>query len=281
MNKPINGGQAVRKNPKLLLWQRYTPTLLFHHLWWLKNMLFVGLLFSFVGSILFFLFDPHTLPVTTVQIEGHLQQTDPKILQMLVSQVAIGNFLNINPTVIRRTVVTLPWIKDAQIFRQWPNTLRIRIQEYQAVAWWNKQAFVDELGHLFTKPFLSEKRRHNHLPTIRNEKTKNLKLPWFMGPPKRVGEVLKRYRQLAPLLQKKGLHIHELGCNARLAWYLVLDNGMKLKLGRNESKTKVQRFLNIYNRLAMQLRKPSGKNSVLHVDLRYTNGLAVQIKQVK
>ncbi|EDN65613.1 Cell division protein FtsQ [Beggiatoa sp. PS] len=103
-----------------------------------------------------------------------------------------------------------------------------------------------------------------------------MELPHFMGPPGWVGEVLKSYNQLAPLLQKKGLYIHELGCDARLAWYMVLNNGMTLKLGRGDSKTKLMRFIKFYNYLVTQKSRLSQKNPVLLMDLRYTNGLAVQ-----
>ncbi len=262
-NKRINA-QALLPRTKVSLWQRYAPTMVLTHLFWLKNVLFLFLLLSLLGSFLLVILDPHTLPLTVVRIEGHLINTDQKDLQALVSQVVSGGFLNVDLAAVQRAVLTLPFLKDAQVQRQWPDTLLIQVQERQAVARWEDLALVDEQGNLFIGPPLREKGKGEI-------KQGSWGLPRFAGPLGSVGEVLKHYNRVYPLVQDAGLQIHEFGRNARSTWYMVLDNGMKLQLGRGDSDARVQRFLKVHRRMLTAQKSPP-----LHVDLRYTNGIAVQ-----
>jgi cell division protein FtsQ len=249
-----------------------------YYLFWIKKLLLATLLLSLIGNLWLLLTKPNTLPVVTVRIEGHLQYTDHKVLQALISKNAMGGMLSINLEAIRHAVKSLPWIKNVQVLKKWPDTLLIQVQEYQPVAWWQDK-LVDKEGDLFKVP-VSTKKENRKQKTEKGERKienlENLELPHFMGPPGWVGEILKFYFELAPLLQKKGLYIHELGLNARLAWYMILTNGMTLKLGRGFSKTKLLRFLKVYNDLIQQQSKLSHHKKRLLIDLRYTNGLAVQ-----
>ncbi len=72
-----------------------------------------------------------------------------------------------------------------------------------------------------------------------------------------------------PLEPTRGLQIHEFGCNTHLSWHKVLDNGMKRKRRRGD-KLKGQ------TATLSQSLMPASIDSVLHIDLRYTNGIAVR-----
>jgi len=67
------------------------------------------------------------------------------------------------------------------------------------------------------------------------------------------------------------LRIASLQLDARRAVQLQLDNGMQLAVGREERLARLQRFVKVYKKTlaqhAMQIRR---------VDLRYSNGMAVQ-----
>jgi cell division protein FtsQ len=86
------------------------------------------------------------------------------------------------------------------------------------------------------------------------------------------------------------LKIKELGCDSRQAWYMVLNQGLHLQLGRGNSELRVQRFLQVYQRIITPLtslcakaenraplcQKTSEDNLITQIDLRYTNGIAVR-----
>jgi cell division protein FtsQ len=223
---------------------------------WLEKVLFISLLLSLIASFLLIMLDQNTLPITTVRIEG-IVNTDPQALQKRVSSVAVGGFFEIDLTMLRLNILPLPWIKEVQIRSQWPDTLLIQVQEYTAVAWMNK-SLIDNEGNKLTV---------NRYPLM--------DLPRFTGPLDKADDILKHYNQLAPLVQAAGLHIKEFGYNARKTWYMLLNNNMKLNLGRGETKTRFQRFLKIYHRLKTPSLNKIGDKAVL-IDLRYTNGIAVR-----
>jgi cell division protein FtsQ len=241
----------------------------------LKEILFLGLLLSLIGCFLLWLLDPRTGRITTVLIKGNLINTDHQTLQTMVSQVVRGSFLKSETEIflkkkrqqnMTRILLNLPWIKDVQIHKRWPDTLIIQIQEHTIVAWWMKKALINNEGHFIMS--YSAVRKLN--PSVVQ---RLMKLPRFTGSLDNLNEILKRYNQLAPLVQAAGLHIQEFGCNARKTWYIRLNNKMTLKLGRRENKAQLQRFLKVYHLVMPSLKKMGHK---LLMDLRYTNGIAVQ-----
>jgi len=255
----------VQKRSKSDNWFSVYKIAILYNLAWYQKILLMSLLFSLMVGFGLIMLDPHTLPIKTVRIDGHLINTNPQTLRTMLSKIAKGGFFNIDFTKVRLSILTLPWVKNVQIHKQWPDTLIIQIQEHTVVARWMNKALVNIEGKLFIS-----------YPKIRassdsvNHKFRDL--PLFTGPLKSLKDILKRYNQLAPLVSAAGLKIQEFGCNARKAWYMVLNNGMKLKLGRGDNQMRLQRFFKVYQRLVMSY----GNWESLLMDLRYTNGIAVR-----
>ncbi len=267
ISKPRLNVQA-RKQPTFSLWQVCISTFL-THFFWLKKMLFIGLLLSLIGSFWLLIRLPQVLPMTTVQVEGELVNIDPVTLQTVLSQVAKGGFFTINLSVVRLALLNLSWIKEVQVHRRWPDTLLIKVQERKPVAWWQEQVLVDDEGHLFSPVF----------PTGKLKKDKKIRqgnLPRFIGPPGSVDEILKHYNRLAPLVESVGQSIYEFGRDARQAWSMKLEGGIELALGRDDSQVRLQRFMKVHRHLLA-----GQKSSTVHIDLRYTNGIAVQLTSDK
>jgi len=267
---------------RLLGWERL-PTTTLTPLFWVKNILIIGLSLSLTGTLLLWLLEPHTLPLTKVQIEGTLINIDPQDLQAVVSRVTLGGLLSLDVAAVRRVLLSIPWIQDVRIYRRWPDTLLIQIQEREAVASWYDKAIVDPKGHLFVVP--------THWLKNRPVKGKDgSDLPRFKGPSGSVKLILERYYPLTKLIQSAGLKIKELGYDSRQAWYMVLNQGIHLQLGRGDSEAQVQRFLQVYQRIITPFaslcakaetrsplcQNPSENNLITQIDLRYTNGVAVR-----
>jgi cell division protein FtsQ len=261
----------MQRHRQQAAWRESTPPD-FHHqftgLWhtqlkWLKNLLWIaGALFT-VGMGLLWILHPHTFPVKTIRIEGNIHTTHQE-LEHVIAPYVTDNFLLLDIQAIHAAVSTLPWVKSVSVRRSWLDTLSIELQEHQAVALWQNNAIVDSDGNIRQLP---------HLPT---------NLVHFAGDKDSVQILLTRYYTLKPLLEAAGLSVYEFGCNARQAWYLVLNNGIKLFLGRNESETRLQRFIRIYQmknsplRTSLSLHAVTGDKPLAYIDLRYTNGMAVR-----
>jgi cell division protein FtsQ len=146
----------------------------------------------------------------------------------------------------------------ARVQKQWPDTIRVSVEEYVPVAHWNRGRLVADSGTPFAVPEADE---------IQG-------LPWLEGPEDRLQEVLHTWVGLDELLMPLGLEIARIRLDGRGAWSLVLDNGTQVQLGRDSTVERLERLLASWGPLMLQKESPP-----LAVDLRYTNGFAVSWPQ--
>lgn len=234
-----------------IIWQRYTVFWAIYG-FWARRMLGIAVILGSIAAFIAWLSHPETLPILKLQVVGN-QHTDLAQLQHIIAPVATGSFFQVDVAQVRQHVLSLPWVKTATVQKIWSDTLLITLTEYQAVARWNTHTFVDVEGKLFVLP--------------QNE-PQPINLPIFTGQVDDASEILAHYQRWQPLLQAAAMGIQEIGCNARRAWYIILNNKIKLLLGRDEGEQRIQRFIQLHPR--MKLVPP------VSIDLRYRSGIAVQ-----
>jgi cell division protein FtsQ len=256
----------ARKQAKLLLvlsQYRNAP--------WLRPLSILGLLASLMVSVALWLSSPHALPIKKIRMSGYIN-TSPEQLLATLNSLIKGGLFNLDLAVIQSTLNQLPWITAVQVHRQWPNQLNIQIQERQALASWQSlgtvspskhPTFIDSDGQLFT---ISATALSNQTNKIKE------KLPIFIGLDSYRYRMVQYHAQASAYMQAVGLSIKTFSCNAREACHLVLGNGIKLLLGRNSNPVQLQRFVASYPRISNTQTSP-----IVYVDLRYTNGMAVQL----
>jgi len=232
-------------------WQRHATPIAFY-LFWLRRMLWIAIILGSIAVFVAWLLHPQTLPILKLQVAGN-QHTTLEQLQHTIAPVATGSFFQVDAAQVRQQVLQLPWVKTAEVQKIWSDTLSITLVEYQAVARWDRNTWVDSTGKLFVLPELEQKNVQN--------------LPTFTGQEANLNDILANYARWQTWLQSKSLGISEIGCNARRAWYIILNNRTKLLLGRDEGDSRIQRFIQFYPQ--MQL------NSPMVIDLRYRGGIAV------
>ncbi len=253
--------QANRKSTKKNEFRIYFQPLSFFEkfsiasttLFWLKNLLFIGILLSFIAAGLRWLFDPQTLPITSVQIEGN-NYTSTAQIQALIAVYIVGGFFRINLQTIRETIEVLPWVSHVYIERRWHNGLFLKISEYQPVAIWKNHA-VDSSGQVLKFNIAALKG-----------------LPVFDINFKYISDTLQIYEELLTILKKVKLNIKKIGQYPNGEKYLILQNDMKLILSRDNIQLKLNRFLKAFPHLLQS----QHVSSIQHIDLRYTNGVAIQ-----
>lgn len=260
--------QITRKQTKLLL--VFSP---YRNALWLRMLSILGLLVSLIASFALWLSSPHTLPIKKIRVSGYINTPSEQLLATVNSLIK-GGFFNLNLVAIQSALNQLPWIKAVQIHRQWPNQLNIQIQERQAIASWQSlgaasslpshTTFIDSEGQLFTISGTSS------LSDQTNEMKE--KLPIFVGLNSYRYQMVQYHAQASARMRAVGLSIQTFNCNAREACHLVLSNGIKLLLGRNHNPVQLQRFIASYPRISNTQISP-----IVYVDLRYTNGMAVQL----
>ena len=230
---------------------------------------FYGLLSTtlLIGVILRF-YDPYTFPLTTLRIQGNFYTSQQDIMKVLSTHRLTTNLLTVDLVALQTALLTLPWVRGVHFQKHWPHTLVIFFDEHHPIALWQSEQpaslkgiiLVSDQGELFEVPFL---------PPQLSSTTDEMRLPIFIGSPYHIRQMLAHYHSFNKPLQKLQLNIVKMVCDTQQAWYLILNNGIQLILGRGDITSRVQRFINIYRRLHWVQKN-------MTIDLRYTHGLAVQ-----
>ncbi|MCF1456767.1 MAG: cell division protein FtsQ/DivIB [Shewanella sp.] len=197
--------------------------------------------------------DAEALPIEAVIIRGEREYTSDTEVQRALQNLMRRSFFSADVNQVQQALEALPWVYRASVRRKWPARLQVFLQEQQPAAHWNGDRWLNVHGQVFTAP---------HPPGLDG-------LPLLSGPDAMAAEVLTSYQQIRELLHINGYGLKSLSLNPRHAWRAVLDNGVTLELGREDTMARIQRFINVYPVLAKQ------PDKVARMDLRYDTGLAV------
>ena len=195
------------------------------------------------------------VPIESVHIEGaftHLSQQE--IRQRLAPVLAQQGYFSIDLNDVRQTLLTMPWLQDASIRRQWPSGLSIRIEEKHAVAYWSDHELLSDRGELFA-------------PAVFDA---SMALPRLQGP---AGQHQKVWHVLVGLQQQLAaidMQVTQLKLDQRRSWSMKLSNGIELHLGRKQTQRRLQRFVAVF-----AMHNAPELSGVEYIDLRYPNGFAM------
>ena len=199
-------------------------------------------------------------PLREVQVTGALSQVQRSQLEHAARGVVQGNFFTVNIDAARTAFEKLPWVRRAEVRRQWPDRLELRIEEHVPVARWRgidgESRLVNSYGEVFAGSI-------------------DLPLPLFSGPEGTSAEILARYKEFEEALSKIALHPRVVALSAREAWQVRLDNGLLLDLGRDQAKLplaeRVARFTEHYPNVVKR-----SQVQIVAVDMRYPNGFTLR-----
>ncbi len=194
-------------------------------------------------------------PIQRVIVTGRLQRVSALEVEHVVRAHLKGaGLVSVNLEQIGTGLKALAWVDSAAVQRSWPRGLAIEIVEQTAVARWNESGLVNARGQLFA----SEAR---FIPP---------ELPQLAGPAGSEAEVTARYLTAQGRLTEVGLRLARLELDARGAWQLTLENGVQVRLGRQQIAERFERFMAVAAKLVSQRAA-----DIAYVDLRYGNGFAV------
>lgn len=190
---------------------------------------------------------------------GELRHVTRDQVQAVVTQRLRGTFFSIDLEAARAAFGALPWVRKVEVRRRWPDRLDVVIEEQVALATWSGGTLVNTHGELFDAALVDG-------------------LPAFSGPAGSEAEVTRRYGEFSGALSKLGLSPRQLALSPRLAWEIKLNNGLALKLGREQAKdpvfARLQRFVAAYGDTVAKV-----KSRLEYADLRYQQGFALQLPQ--
>jgi cell division protein FtsQ len=194
-------------------------------------------------------------PIRWLEVNGAFQRISAEQLRASLAAQVGTSYFTVNLQNLYQAAARLPWVSAVDVRKQWPDTVQVTVQEYMPVAHWNRGQLISDSGTPFAVPEADE---------IQG-------LPWLDGPEERLAEVLETWVGLNEQLLAQGLEIAALRLDGRGAWSMVLDNGTHIQLGREATVERLQRLLASWASLTRGQEAPP-----LSIDLRYTNGFAVQ-----
>jgi len=200
----------------------------------------------------------NTRRIATVQIEGELNFVGENEIKDTVGRFVSTSLMAVDLGLLKQELETLPWISAAEVRREWPDKLVIRVDEELAVARWGDSQLLNQQGQVFAPQSLVEQ----------------MQLPHLTGPAGSEQAVMLQYLEFNQLLYPLGMRIRDLVLNERGAWTLTLTNGVEVRLGRSAVLDRLRRLVAfLESEYSLELA------SIASIDLRYPNGFAVARRQ--
>jgi cell division protein FtsQ len=216
-----------------------------------------GLGFALAGAQ--WLLRSELFPLRELEVRSALlHTTKPEIEAALQGRVG-GNFFALQLSEVRAALEQLPWVRSVQVRRMWPDRLEVSVEEHVALARWGDDALVNTYGERFQ---------------ARSSAT----LPLFVAPAGTEREVARRYARFGAMVSPLGAAVERIVLSPRLAWQLRLSNGLNIVLGRDAdaAEQRLRRFIE-----AHELTLKSIPRVHEYVDLRYPNGFALRIPELR
>ena len=197
-------------------------------------------------------------PISRMRVLNDLHYVDAQQLRAALKPHATQGFFGIDLDAAQNRVETLPWVQRAEVRKKWPDVLEVSVVEDPPLAKWGNDKLLSKSLKLFPR--------------------KNLKfpagLPQLDGNPLDVRKVVDLYNASSKMFTGIKVPIRSAQMNDRGSFSIDLENGTHVIAGRNEARARLARFVTIYPQLVR-----GSKALPRTVDLRYTNGFAVEWRQ--
>ena len=204
-----------------------------------------------------------------ITVQGDVTRNSIATLRANVAPRLAGNFFTVDLQRSREAFEAVPWVRQAIVRRQFPNRLRVQLQEHQPQAFWGPESesrLVNSFGEVFEA---------NPGDVEQDD------LPRLAGPDGSSAQVLAMYRGLQPMFEPLELAIEQLVLTGRGSWTLHLDSGAVVELGRGTTAEVLARS----QRFALTLTQVTSKygrrpEALVTADLRHADGYAVRLRGV-
>lgn len=197
------------------------------------------------------------MPIDSVQISGRFAHLSQRDIKRQLQQNLSGDYFTADIAAMKTVLLSMPWVQEASIRRQWPSTMLIHIEEKQPVAYWSYDSLLSDQGELF-KPAKID--RQMQMPVIRGPDGLHRKVWEFM-------------HVLQTELSGIGFEIDELVLDERRSWSMRFSNGIRVRLGRNDTEKRMQRLTKVFS-----MQNAPNIDDIEYIDLRYPNGFALKSK---
>jgi len=236
----------------------------------LATTMFVAAVLLALGAALAWTVRLPLFAIQGVTVTGDVSHYNAITLRANVVPRLQGTYFTLDVQSARKAFETMPWVRQALVRRDFPNRIKVQLQEHQAVAFWGPEGdmrLVNSFGEVFEA----------NVGELDQEY-----MPRLTGPDGYSAQMLEMYRLLQPMYASRDLNIEQLERTARGGWRAKLESGTALELGSASAADMLARsegFLKTmtevtarYGRTPVQLQS---------VDLRHSDGYAIRLDGVR
>ncbi len=215
--------------------------------------------FFALGYAVFWCLDPSHFPITSVRFKGERDHISQEELRTTILSEIKAGFFRLEVSTLQKHLLSLPWVKQADVRKVWPNQLVVHFEEHIPAAYWGDKGMLSDHGALF-------------YPNL--EKIAAQNLPILQGPEGKSTIVWQQYCEMENIIAPLNLKITQVVLAPRGAWQVQLSNGITVVLGTNDILMRLKRFVGAYEKHLQ-----GHEHKMAYVDLRYTNGMAIRWQQ--
>jgi len=231
--------------------------------------LLVGFVLLALGAFGTWVASHPVFAIRGVSVLGDTHHNNAVTLRAQVAAHLNGTFITIDLAAARQAFELVPWVRRAVVRREFPNRLKVILQEHQAVGYWGAEGestLVNSHGEVFEV----------NLGEVEQDV-----LPRLNGPKEQSAQVLSMYRALQPLFESSGMPIELFELTGRGNWRTQLDTGAVIELGRGMEEEVVARTRQFLGTLTQVTSRYGRTASALEsADLRHELGYALRLKGV-
>jgi len=231
------------------------------------------LLLVFIGSVALtaarWLANRPAFALRSITVQGDVAHTNvPTVRAHVVSRVS-GSFFSVDLSQTRSVLETMPWVRQAVVHRDFPNRLRVQLQEHRAAAYWgdaSEPRLLNTFGEVFDA----------NVGEVEVED-----LPRLNGPQGQSAAMLAAYRALAPQFAAMDLAIESMDLTNQGSWRVRLSGGAAIEAGRGdleEVQSRIGHFLKTLTRVLARYQRTAG--ALESADLRHENGYAIRLRGI-
>ena len=204
--------------------------------------------------------------LSAIHMEGDLKHNNAATLRANVAPRLSGNFFMLDLAAARAAFESVPWVRRAVVQREFPDRLKVSLQEHKPVAFWGPESdarLVNSFGEVFE---------------VNQGDVESEDLPRLSGPQGQAVLVLQGFELLSPLFEKIDGVLEQLELTSQGNWRGRLDSGAVIDLGHgtpDEINVRTERFI----ATLAQVSSRYGRD-LESADLRYPNGYAIKLRGV-
>ncbi len=233
------------------------------------SVLFMGCVVLVLAAGAWWVLRHPALSIGRIVVQGDLVHNNAVTLRANVAPRLVGNFFTLNLRSAREAFEQAPWVRVAQVRREFPATLHVVLQEHQAAAHWGPESdttMVNRQGEVFDAN--ADEAEYEGLPRLSGPNGQSAQVLWMQG-------------QLQKVFEPLGMVVQALDLSNRGGWHLELDSGATVELGggtTDEVLLRTQRFVRTLTQVSQHYGRRA--DALESADLRHSGGYALRLRGV-